>query len=144
MGTRLQRQANGTLGACRASMPAMTSHRLFTLCVLALTGCASGSAVRASKDLPVRNVVLYRSGVGYFERAGNVEGDALEFAVKQHEVGDFLASLTAIERTSGGVRSVSFDVPEPPPEPVGNDDDGEDVKPKTKTPEERDPRVDAR
>ena len=92
--------------------PAHMTKRLWILCFLALSGCATGSAVRASKDLPVRNVVLYRSGVGYFERAGTFDGDALEFAVKQHEVGDFLASLTAIERTSGGVRSVSFDVPE--------------------------------
>jgi hypothetical protein len=81
----------------------------------ALTGCAGGPAVRGAKHVPVRNVVLYRSGVGYFERAGTFEGDSLSFKVKQDEVGDFLSSLTAIERTSGGVRSVSFDVPDAPP-----------------------------
>jgi hypothetical protein len=100
--------------------------------VVALTGCASGPAVRGSKQVPVRNVVLYRSGVGYFERAGSFDGDSLEFRVKQNEVGDFLSSLTAIEHTSGGVRSVSFDVPEepksPPPEAEGGSDERVDVK----------------
>ncbi len=85
---------------------------VFSSILLALTGCASGPAVRGSKQVPVRNVVLYRSGVGYFERAGTFSGDSLEFKVKQGEVGDFLSSLTAIEHKAGGVRSVSFDVPE--------------------------------
>lgn len=87
------------------------THAFFAI-VLALAGCASGPAVRGSKHVPVRNVVLYRSGVGYFERAGSFTGDSLEFKVKQDEVGDFLSSLTAIEHTEGGVRSVAFDVPE--------------------------------
>ncbi|MFT3923563.1 MAG: DUF4139 domain-containing protein [Myxococcales bacterium] len=86
---------------------------LFSI-IAALTGCAGGPAVRGAKHVPVRNVVLYRSGVGYFERSGKFEGDSLEFQVKQDEVGDFLSSLTAIERSSGGVRSVSFDVPDAP------------------------------
>ncbi|MDB4976188.1 MAG: uncharacterized protein JWN48_4529 [Myxococcaceae bacterium] len=75
-------------------------------------GCAGSAAVRGDKNLPVRNVVLYRSGVGYFERSGKFSGEAVEFHVKQSEVGDFLASLTAVERGQGGVRSVSFEVPE--------------------------------
>ncbi|MET0341275.1 MAG: DUF4139 domain-containing protein [Polyangiales bacterium] len=79
---------------------------------LLLSGCASGAAVQASAHLPVRNVVLYRSGVGYFERAGSFEGRALRFRVQPHEVGDFLASLTTVEHTGGGVRSVSFESPD--------------------------------
>ncbi len=86
------------------------------LCVfMGLLGCATGGAVRTAKELPIKNVVLYRSGVGYFERAGKFEGKALSFAVKQREVGDFLSSLTAVEASAGGVRSVSFDVPKPTP-----------------------------
>ncbi len=89
--------------------------------IAALTGCAGGPAVQGAKQVPVRNVVLYRSGVGYFERSGTFEGDSLTFKVKQDEVGDFLSSLTAIERTSGGVRSVSFDVPDAPTKAVDPD-----------------------
>jgi hypothetical protein len=77
----------------------------------------------------MRHVVLYRSGVGYFEREGKFDGSALAFEVKQREVGDFLSSLTAIEHTSGGVRSVSFKVPAPEPatpeEGEEKDDEGD-------------------
>jgi hypothetical protein len=83
------------------------------LLLATLAGCAS-AAVQGDARIPVRNVVLYRSGVGYFERAGEFSGQALEFRVKQSEVGDFLASLTAVEHGAGGVRSISFEVPEPP------------------------------
>jgi hypothetical protein len=100
-------------------------HSLFALGLLAsLGGCAAGSAVRSGRQLPVQNVVLYRSGVGYFERTGEVDGEAVEFSVKQREVGDFLSSLTAVERGAGGVRSISFDVPEqlqPAPACQGDD-----------------------
>ena len=95
-----------------------------SLFVLALSlgplGCVGSAAVRGDKHLPVRNVVLYRSGVGYFERAGKFSGEAVDFQVKQSEVGDFLASLTAVERGQGGVRSVSFEVPKEAP-PVRHD-----------------------
>lgn len=111
----------------------MRSSRLpLSLCLL-LGGCPSSVAVRADERLPMRSVVLYRSGVGYFERAGHVDGSALEFQVKQSEVGDFLASLTAIEHTSGGVRSVSFKVPEAPDAPIPGDD-GEPARHKEEAP----------
>lgn len=86
--------------------------RPLLLLALGLTGCST-AAVGGDARLPVRKVVLYRSGVGYFERTGTFSGDALEFQVKQSEVGDFLASLTAVERGAGGVRSIAFEVPEP-------------------------------
>jgi hypothetical protein len=91
--------------------------------------------VSTAKELPIKSVVLYRSGVGYFERAGKFEGQALTFSVKQREVGDFLSSLTAVEATSGGVRSVSFDVPDAPPPHVCKE--GEDGCPEAPNPEEQ-------
>jgi hypothetical protein len=106
------------------------------LCVfLGLSGCATGGAVRTAKELPIKSVVLYRSGVGYFERAGKFEGKALTFSVKQREVGDFLASLTAVEASAGGVRSVSFDVPAETPAHVCKE--GEDSCPEAPNPEEQ-------
>lgn len=78
---------------------------------LLAAGCGSSAAVQTSDALPLRRVVLYRNGVGYFERTGTFEGRGLEFAVRRRDVGDFLSSLTAIDRT-GQVRSVSFEVEE--------------------------------
>jgi hypothetical protein len=94
------------------------STRALLVGLLFLCGCGGGAAVRGSSDLPVQRVVLYRNGVGYFERSGAFEGQELAFGVRQSDVGDFLSSLTAIERTPGGVRSVSFEVPEPPAAPA--------------------------
>ncbi|MFM2418400.1 MAG: hypothetical protein RL385_3123 [Pseudomonadota bacterium] len=78
-------------------------------CILALSGCASSSAVRSSISLPVKQVVLYRSGVGYFERAGSFDGQALAFSVRKEDVGDFLASLTAVDKQGAAVSSIAFE-----------------------------------
>jgi hypothetical protein len=86
---------------------------------LLLTACASGPAVKGPDQLPIRRVVLYRNGVAYFERTGRFEGSQLRFDVRNSEVGDFLSSLAAIERTPGGIQSVFFEAPKPrAPAPV--------------------------
>jgi hypothetical protein len=74
---------------------------------LALAGCARGPNV-GSGDLPLRRVVVYRNGVGYFERSGHVDDERVTFAMRQRMVGDFLASLAVIERGGSSVRSASF------------------------------------
>ncbi len=90
-----------------------------TLILCGLSACGAGPAVLGSDRIPVRRVVLYRNGVAYFERQGRVSGEELTFGVRQQEVGDFLSSLAAFEQSSGGVSSVSFEVPDnvrnPPP-----------------------------
>jgi hypothetical protein len=75
------------------------------------SGCVRGPAVRTSKDLPLERVVLYRNGVGYFERHGRFKGEQVEFHVRQEDVGDFLSTLTAVN-ADGQVHSVSFEAPE--------------------------------
>jgi len=77
---------------------------------LVTVGCAAGPRARTREALPLRSVVLHRNGVGYFERAGRFEGDELVFQVRRRDVGDFLASLAAVERGAGRVDSVSFEV----------------------------------
>jgi hypothetical protein len=64
--------------------------------------------------LPVRRVVLYKHGVGYFEREGSVENDAtLTLTFKQSEVSDVLKSLTVLDLDGGHVASVSYDSTKP-------------------------------
>ncbi|MEA2700060.1 MAG: hypothetical protein QOI66_4331 [Myxococcales bacterium] len=69
-------------------------------------GCVHGPV--AARGLALRKVVVYRNGIGYFERAGRVSGDRVQFRVRQNEVGDFLASLAVLERGGSSVRSASF------------------------------------
>src|SRR4051794_28325443 len=73
----------------------------------AVAGCARGPAVSAD-GLALRRVVIYRNGVGYFERAGHIEADQVRFKVKGSEVGDFLATLAVIEKGGSSVRAASF------------------------------------
>jgi hypothetical protein len=64
--------------------------------------------------LPITRVVLYKHGVGYFERQGTVEGDAtLTLTFKQTEVSDVLKSLTVLDLNGGHVASVSYDSTKP-------------------------------
>ncbi len=64
--------------------------------------------------LPITRVVLYKHGVGYFEREGTVEGDAaLSLTFKQAEVSDVLKSLTVLDLDGGRVASVSYDSTKP-------------------------------
>ncbi|VTS02457.1 Uncharacterized protein OS=Myxococcus fulvus (strain ATCC BAA-855 / HW-1) GN=LILAB_05520 PE=4 SV=1: DUF4139 [Gemmata massiliana] len=61
-------------------------------------------------DLPIRQVVLYKHGVGYFERETNLEGDqSLSLSFKQREVSDVLKSLTVLDLNGGIVSAVSYD-----------------------------------
>jgi hypothetical protein len=91
---------------------------------LASAGCADVPAVD-SNGLPLKKVVIYRNGVGYFERAGRVDADRVAFRVRKNEIGDFLATLAVLERGGSSVRSASFplavenDKAPPPAPPAG-------------------------
>jgi len=61
-------------------------------------------------SLPIRRVVLYKHGVGYFEREAAIEGDqSLVLSFKQREVSDVLKSLTVLDLNGGTVSTVSYD-----------------------------------
>src|SRR5437899_7716309 len=87
-------------------------------------GCARQPAVSA-EGLALRRVVIYRNGVGYFERAGHIQADKVYFKVKGSEVGDFLATLAVIEKGGSSVRSASF-----PIKTVGSDDASSEPEPR--------------
>ncbi len=94
-----------------------SSRRSHAAAILSLSlfgafGCARRPAVETGPTLPLRRVVVYRNGVGYFERQGRVEGEAVNFRVSQSEVGDFLATLAVMEQGGSSVRSAAFPMPE--------------------------------
>src|SRR5690606_16347926 len=73
---------------------------------LSLAACGGRSAYPTTTSaLALERVVLYRNGIGYFERAGEIEGDVLTIKVRKDQVDDLLKSLTVVERRSG--RAVS-------------------------------------
>jgi hypothetical protein len=77
---------------------------------VASPGCIDGESAypRAGRPLSLRRVVLYRNGIGYFERGGRIEGDLLTLKVRKDMVNDLLKSLTVVEREGGRAVSVSM------------------------------------
>src|SRR5947209_16174015 len=64
--------------------------------------------------LPITRVVLYKHGVGHFEREGRVDGDAvLSLTFKRAEVSDVLKSLIVLDLDGGHIASVSYDSTKP-------------------------------
>jgi len=80
--------------------------------LLALASC-HGTGVRKplsarGVEIPITRVVLYQNGVGYFERAGRLDGDVLRLQIRPTQINDLLKSLTVIDRSAGRAVSVSL------------------------------------
>ena len=102
-------------------------HAVVLLCVLAVPSIAAWSqATAATKaaqpstaktlevaatihQLPVRQVVLYKNGIGYFEHLGSVTGNqrvAIDFTSSQ--LNDVLQSLTILDDNGGRIGGVNY------------------------------------
>src|SRR6266567_8623373 len=80
---------------------------IFTLMAIAL-------ATAFAADLPVKQVVLYKHGVGYFERAGQLgPGESARLDFKAAEMNDVLKSLTIEEKGGGKITGLRYDSSEP-------------------------------
>jgi len=69
---------------------------------------------QAAQPLKVRKIVVYKHGVGYFEREGKVTGDqqvALTFKTAQMK--DLLKSLYAVDLNGGRIATISYDTKDP-------------------------------
>jgi len=69
----------------------------------------ASAATQATGRLPVRRVVLYKSGVGYFEHLGKVRGNQtvmIDFTSGQLD--DVLKSLTTLDLDGGRVLGVNY------------------------------------
>jgi hypothetical protein len=70
---------------------------------------ARGASSTASEKLPVRRVVLYKNGVGYFEHVGEVTGNQdvhIDFTSAQ--LNDVLKSLTVLDLSGGRITGVDY------------------------------------
>lgn len=89
-------------------MPAIrTTFGLLALSLsLALAATVRGLA--ADAPLPLESVVLFTSGVGYFQHAGEVTGDAtVEMQFAADDVNDLLKSMVVLDR-DGGAATVTY------------------------------------
>ena len=87
----------------------MRTRVFASLAILMLSGLALQAA-----DLSVSKVVLYKHGIGFFERSGNVPpGDAAQLQFKATEMDDVLKSLTVEQRGGEGVSAIRYDSSDP-------------------------------
>jgi hypothetical protein len=87
-------------------------------CLSLITGLgplmAAFAATALAADIPVREVVLYKSGVGYFERGGLLRaGESARLDFKASDMNDVLKSLTISEQNGGKVTGLRYDSSEP-------------------------------
>ena len=65
-------------------------------------------------EVPVRTVMLFSSGVGYFEHAGQVRGDAAtELRFKTAQINDILKSLVVRDQDGGRVSAITYPSQDP-------------------------------
>jgi hypothetical protein len=63
----------------------------------------------SAPDMPVRRVVLYKNGVGYFEHLGRVRGNQdIHIDFTSGQLNDALASLTVLDLDGGRISGVSY------------------------------------
>ena len=86
-------------------------RKLLLLAQIALVGSASMQMMAA--DLPIREVILYKHGVGYFERSGELRaGETARLDFKASDMNDVLKSLTIVDRNGGVIGGVRYDAAE--------------------------------
>src|SRR5215217_2670257 len=78
---------------------------------------AAGEAkqdLKPATNLPITRVVLFNSGVGYFSRSGEVEGEArVDLTFPESDINDLLKSMVLEDFGKGRISAVSYDSREP-------------------------------
>src|SRR5262245_40479587 len=105
----------------------LAPHWLWSIPVIGAMGLGVGvdqfflkAAPEAKQDLkpatslPITRVVLFNSGVGYFSRSGDVEGDArVDLTFQEQDINDLLKSMVLEDFGNGRISAVSYDSREP-------------------------------
>lgn len=80
----------------------------------ATVGRAAIAADAPVVDVPLRRVVLFTSGVGFFEHAGKVTGDCqVEMKFNASEINDLLKSIVFEDRGGGTIAAVGYGSKDP-------------------------------
>ncbi len=105
-------------------VPALRAVVTFTLLCAGVNVRAQqpgASPTPASADVPVREVVLFSSGVGYFQHEGSVTGDAsTQLRFKTGQINDILKSLVLQDLNGGHVGVVTYPSQDPLAKTLGS------------------------
>ncbi len=93
----------------------------FAICVLIASAALNGTRDSLLADdgpreaeLPIKRIVMYTSGVGFFERGGKVQDDAaIELRFGTRDINDLLKSLVLEDLDGGQVTTVTYNAQNP-------------------------------
>src|SRR5450432_3688940 len=99
--------------ARRHSQDGEIMKRCFAL-TLFLSATLTLATLALPAELPVKQVVLYKHGVGFFERSGKLApGESARLDFNASEMNDVLKSLTIEERGGGKISGLRYDSQDP-------------------------------
>ncbi|MDQ3440754.1 MAG: hypothetical protein M3478_10440, partial [Planctomycetota bacterium] len=79
-----------------------------------LASAQTAPATRPAADVPVKQVVLFSSGVGYFEHFGTIKGGGTtELRFKTAQINDILKSLVLQDLDGGAVNTITYPSQDP-------------------------------
>jgi hypothetical protein len=89
--------------------------RIFAILSLPAMLIAIGSSYAGDAAPPeIKKVVLYKHGIGYFERHGKVQGNAqVSLSFKTDQMKDLLASLFVLDLNGGKINEVTYETKDP-------------------------------
>lgn len=91
----------------------ITITSLIVMILWCLTASAEPAHVSVDQ-LPISKVVLYKHGLGYFEREGKVRGNALlNFSFREEQMKDILTSFFAVDLGHGKISSIRYETSDP-------------------------------
>jgi hypothetical protein len=74
------------------------------------TTAKAAAPAETAVQLPIGQVVLFSSGVGYFQREGQIEGDArVDLSFPVQDINDLIKSMVLRDLDGGHVSAVSYD-----------------------------------
>lgn len=83
--------------------------RLTLVLLLIVCGIGATEAQRAADGLPIRRVILYKSGVGYFEHVGSVTGSSdVVIPFTSAQLNDVLKSVTVLDLDGGSIANITY------------------------------------
>ena len=86
----------------------LSTFRLTAACLLPLLLNAQNKPPAPGK-LPVKRVVLFKNGVGYFEHVGSVHGnESVNISFTSGQLNDVLKSLTVLDLNGGHIAGVAY------------------------------------
>jgi hypothetical protein len=91
-------------------------RRLFALVIVAVVlvqlnsrGSNAEDTAAGENKLPIKRVVVFSSGVGYFQHQGKVDGDAsLDLKFRVNNINDLLKSMVLEDRGGGQISTVTY------------------------------------